>query len=540
MFGILFHAVKKLNANIETNSLISSSGTIPTGPIGPPGMDGLDGLDGQQGLQGIPGTIGAQGLQGLLGAPGLNGEDGLDGLDGVPGAQGLTGAAGAVGTAGIPGMSGEDGLDADFPSLDNSTGNPAGWYDVIIKGSYKYAGIPIITGQPTLHNYYFGETVGNFIASGGSNIGVGFNLWSNLSSGHDNVAIGKSSSAALTIGLNNVAIGSSAMVATQDGSRNMVLGANALATNISGSDNVAIGSGALNVALTGSTIAIGSNALSSLSNGSINVAIGGSTLSSLVAGSLNIAIGDKTLKDLASAAGNNGNTVVGAQSGWGITTGIQNTILGANVQGLAAGLTGNIIIADGAANQRINVDATGRVGINLGVAGATAFFHLPAGAAAANKAPLKFTSGTNLTAAEAGAVEWDGTNLFVTQTTGPTRKTVAYTTNFPNIAASTFEKAETGTDANVLTYTSGGADEFLNVQVATDVSAITGTSIVVTVTWKDSNNATATSTLTLTAIGDGTINIPMNVKTATNVVVSTVFVGVSTAYNISAFITRLK
>lgn len=110
----------------------------------------------------------------------------------------------------------------------------------------------------------------------------------------------------------------------------------------------------------------------------------------------------------------------------------------------------------------------------------------------------------------------------------------------PTIVASTFEKAETGTDANVLTYTAGAADEFLNVMVASDVSAITGTSIVVTITWKDSNNATATSTLTLTAVGDGTINLPINVHTATNVVVSTVFVGVSTNYVISSIITRYK
>lgn len=111
---------------------------------------------------------------------------------------------------------------------------------------------------------------------------------------------------------------------------------------------------------------------------------------------------------------------------------------------------------------------------------------------------------------------------------------------YPVVKASTFEKSETGTDANVLTYTTGGTDEFLVVQIASDVSAITGTSIVVTVTWKDSNNATATSTLTLTAIGDGTINLPINSKASQNVVVSTVFVGVSTAYKISAFITKLN
>lgn len=114
------------------------------------------------------------------------------------------------------------------------------------------------------------------------------------------------------------------------------------------------------------------------------------------------------------------------------------------------------------------------------------------------------------------------------------------TAGIPKIVASTFEKAGTGTDANVLTYTSGGADEFLVVQVATDISALTGTSLAVTVTWKDSNNATATSTITLGGVTDGSINVPINAKASTSVVVSTTFVGVSTAYNISAYITRLK
>ena len=64
--------------------------------------------------------------------------------------------------------------------------------------------------------------------------------------------------------------------------------------------------------------------------------------------------------------------------------------------------------------------------IGIGVTTPTALIHLKAGTATANTAPLKFTSGTNLTTPEAGAMEWDGTNLYITQTTGPTRKTIAY------------------------------------------------------------------------------------------------------------------
>jgi len=52
---------------------------------------------------------------------------------------------------------------------------------------------------------------------------------------------------------------------------------------------------------------------------------------------------------------------------------------------------------------------------------------LRAGAAGAGTAPAKFQAGAVNTTAEAHAFEWDGTNLFVTQSTGPTRKQLVYT-----------------------------------------------------------------------------------------------------------------
>ena len=57
----------------------------------------------------------------------------------------------------------------------------------------------------------------------------------------------------------------------------------------------------------------------------------------------------------------------------------------------------------------------------------TAVLHLKAGSATANTAPLKLTSGTNLTTPEAGAVEFNGTNLFFT--TGSTRQIVVAATS---------------------------------------------------------------------------------------------------------------
>ena len=44
----------------------------------------------------------------------------------------------------------------------------------------------------------------------------------------------------------------------------------------------------------------------------------------------------------------------------------------------------------------------------------TAVLHLKAGTATASTAPLKFTAGTVTTAPEAGAVEFDGTDYWVT------------------------------------------------------------------------------------------------------------------------------
>lgn len=75
----------------------------------------------------------------------------------------------------------------------------------------------------------------------------------------------------------------------------------------------------------------------------------------------------------------------------------------------------------------LKTNTSGNTG--FGITSPTAKVHLAAGTT--SLAPFKFTSGTNLSTPEIGAVEWNGTNLFVTQTTGPTRKTIAYTTDIP-------------------------------------------------------------------------------------------------------------
>lgn len=71
-----------------------------------------------------------------------------------------------------------------------------------------------------------------------------------------------------------------------------------------------------------------------------------------------------------------------------------------------------------------NAAFSGNVGV--GITSPSASINIRAGTATAGSAPLKFTSGTNLATPEAGAMEWDGTRLYITQTTGPTRQSIAY------------------------------------------------------------------------------------------------------------------
>ena len=124
---------------------------------------------------------------------------------------------------------------------------------------------------------------------------------------------------------------------------------------------------------------------------------------------------------------------------------------------------------------RFVINSTGNVGI--GVTAPTSLLHLNGGTAALNSAPLKFTSGVNLTTPEAGAMEYNGTALFFTPTT--LRKEIAFA-DLSNIsgtlgvtkggtglitlttgdilfasAANTLSRLGVGTNGQVLTLTGG-------------------------------------------------------------------------------------
>ncbi len=110
---------------------------------------------------------------------------------------------------------------------------------------------------------------------------------------------------------------------------------------------------------TGNT-ALGAYAHLAATESSNNVALGVSALVADTKGFGSVAIGRDALLDQnhTTADGLGRNTAVGYNTGRGIVTGTNNTILGAGVTGLAAGLSGNIILATGDGDIRGQFDGT--------------------------------------------------------------------------------------------------------------------------------------------------------------------------------------
>ncbi len=118
----------------------------------------------------------------------------------------------------------------------------------------------------------------------------------------------------------------------------------------------------------------------------------------------------------------------------------------------------------------VSIDTSQRV--SIGSAAPTAALLLKAGTAAAGTAPLKFTSGTNLTTPESGAMEWNGTQLFIT-TSGLERKTIPLDTIIVKAADETVSN-NTVQDDNHFSFTAAAntryfIDMFVNASTTSNV-----------------------------------------------------------------------
>ena len=122
---------------------------------------------------------------------------------------------------------------------------------------------------------------------------------------------------------------------------------------------------------------------------------------------------------------------------WEVGTGLSAVGSNLDFYDSVAGLTRMIIKTDG--------------NVGIGTTGPTAVLHLKAGTATADTAPLKFTSGTSLTVAVAGAMEYNGTSLFFTN--GAATRATVITSKELQSGQCTLDGAATATCTLAIVYT---------------------------------------------------------------------------------------
>lgn len=184
----------------------------------------------------------------------------------------------------------------------------------------------------------------------------------------------------------------------------------------------------------------------------------------------------------------------------------------------------------------------------FGVTTPTALVHIAAGTATASTAPLKFNSGTNLTTAEAGAMEYNGTNLFFTPS-GTTRKVVG----LHNVSRVT---AQNAANASVATWTVGANDGTFIVSANVLVTTATTHTFTVTCAYTDEGNTARTATMNFSLVAGGAITtsianangtvpylgIPLHIrcKAATTITIATTGTFTTVTYNCEGNIMQIN
>lgn len=333
------------------------------------------------------------------------------------------------------------------------------------------------SGNQGYYNTFVGLSTGTAATTGSMNVGVGSRVMNGVLTGTNNTSVGEVSMNAVTSGSSNTALGAQALTVLTTASNNTAIGYLALSNIVTtGNSNTALGYQAGGGNTTGiNNQYIGFQAGVSNQSGAGNTYIGytaGAGVSTN-SNSNNTGIGYQALNAVTTGGTN---ISIGYKAGDAITSGSNNVIIGSDVDAPTATSSNQLVIANlifGTGASGTGTTPAGSVGI--AVAAPTARLMLPAGTTAASSSPFKFTSGTNMTAAEAGAVEWDGTNLFITQTTGPTRKTIAYTTDVPT--ASTGLTNTAGTWTNDLSTGKAGGQTQVFGTAANDQGLIRGSNV---------------------------------------------------------------
>ena len=192
---------------------------------------------------------------------------------------------------------------------------------------------------------------------------IGVNALQNNQS-QELVAVGLQALMLNTTGGANTAIGVRSLLNNTTGSVNTTLGSDTLSANINGTNNTALGYASLTSNISGGqNTAIGVRS-GFVVTGSGNVIVGYESLYNNTSGSNNIAIGTSALFNSTGS----GNIVLG--SGYSLTSGDNNVIIGGNDGSSIDTLSNHVIISDGAGNIRATssdigvFDITGSLTVN--------------------------------------------------------------------------------------------------------------------------------------------------------------------------------
>jgi len=243
------------------------------------------------------------------------------------------GALGTAPTSGIAQYNTAVGYQALYSNTTGSSNTANGMHALYSNttGNYNSA-----VGQRAL----FANTTGLYNTANGYSA-----LYSNTT-GNYNSAVGQRALFANTTGSNNTANGTYSLIANTTGSQNTAVGYSSLSSNITGGNNTATGYNALRGNTTGTNnTANGMEALRFNTTGSNNTASGYAALYYNGSATSSTALGYSAGKGVAAysnqggtyvgySAGNQAgnssdyNTLIGFQTGYGITTGARNTVLG--------------------------------------------------------------------------------------------------------------------------------------------------------------------------------------------------------------------
>lgn len=319
---------------------------------------------------------------------------------------------------------------------------------------------------------------------------------------------------------------------------NLSVGGVAAISTVSGVSSTMFFQGAGNTTTTGgNNIGMAQNALFSVTSGNNNVAIGNSAGQQITTGSSNV--------------------VLGSSSGV-VEDYDQSIFIGYNTAPSGSGFTNMVAIGNGASTTKSNQVVLGSTSVietllngktGIGLTGPTAVLHLKAGSATAATAPLKFSSGTLMTAAEAGAVEFLRDAFYATVTTGAKRCMLVAANSGRSVGA-------VAAVASVLAYTLPAADASFEVSANVLVTTATTHSFTVTVAYTDEGNTARSLTLNFCTLAGVISNaaitnvagavpyegVPMHIrcKASTTITIATVGTFTAVAYNVEGSIRQIS